>query len=78
SNDNDVCPDGQMMILPYGKNDDAPFSRNDEMHFAHARMRSSFGAGRSSCAYALIIFRASGMHHLPSVLKNTRHEQSLF
>ncbi|MBP5209148.1 MAG: hypothetical protein J6330_11915 [Clostridia bacterium] len=51
---NDDCPDGQMMILPCGKNDDASFGRNDEMNSA-------------SVPEALITDRASGTRHSPGL-----------
>ena len=66
-----------MKFLPYGKNDDTPFGRNDETCSAHAR-----SAHHEAKPFIMpgghIMFRTGGTHHLPTVLKNSRHADVLF
>ena len=50
------CPAGQMMILPYGKNDDAPCGRNDDM--------SPANVPKALIIREAIIMRVSA-HHVP-------------
>ncbi|MBO4501559.1 MAG: hypothetical protein J5760_04890, partial [Clostridia bacterium] len=50
------CPAGQMMILPYGKNDDAPSGRNYDM--------SPANVPKAIIIRKAIIMRVSA-HHVP-------------
>ena len=74
---NDVCPVGQMMFLPFGKNDAAPFGRNDAMRSAHARSAHHEAKPRI-IPVGYIMFRCGGTHHSPSVLQNTRRPRGTF
>ena len=60
---NDVCPVGQMMLLPLGKNDAATFGRNDVMRSAHARSVHHEAKPRI-IPEGYIMFRCGGTHHL--------------
>ena len=68
---NDVCPVGQMMFLPFGKNDAAPFGRNDAMRSAHARSAHHEAKPRI-IPVGYIMFRCGGTHHSPTVLSDSR------
>ncbi|MBR4909939.1 MAG: hypothetical protein IKZ47_01285 [Clostridia bacterium] len=66
-----------MMILPFGKNDDAPVGRNDAMCSVYARS-AHHEAKPLIMPEGLIMFRDRGTHHSPSVLLNTQRGVVLF
>ena len=62
-----------MMFLPSGKNDAAPYGRNDVMRSANARSAHHEAKPRI-IPEGRIMFRGRGTHHSPTVLKNSRRK----